>query len=86
MFEVLGLYFLKRFHTLNKVLPLFLIILQLGETFLAVQWLRYRSKAGGMGSSPGQGTNIPHATWCGQKVEIKTKQNKKACKMRKRDS
>ena len=35
---------------------------------LAVQWLRlYTSIAGGMGSVPGQGTKIPHASWCGPK-------------------
>ena len=35
---------------------------------LMVQWLRLcTSKAGVMGSSPGQGTNIPHATWSSHK-------------------
>ena len=30
---------------------------------MVVQWLRLRaSNAGGMGSIPGQGTKIPHAT------------------------
>ena len=33
-------------------------------TSLAVQWLRLCTpNAGGMGSIPGQGTKIPHATW-----------------------
>ena len=32
-------------------------------TSLAIQWLRFcASNAGGMGSIPGQGTKIPHAT------------------------
>ena len=32
-----------------------------------------------MGSIPGQGTNIPHVTWCGQKKkkELKKKQKQK---------
>ena len=35
---------------------------------LAVQWLRLcTSIAGGMGSVPGQGTKIPHASRCGPK-------------------
>ena len=35
-------------------------------TSLAVQWLRLRvSNAGGTGSIPGWGTNLPHALWCG---------------------
>ena len=42
-------------------------------TSLAVQWLRLRaSTAGGVGSIPGWGTRIPHASQCSQK----TKQNK----------
>ena len=37
-------------------------------TFLVVQWLRLdASTAGGRGSIPGQGTNIPHALGHGQK-------------------
>ena len=28
------------------------------------------SNAGGVGSIPGRGTKIPHATWCGQKLKI----------------
>ena len=37
-------------------------------TTLVVQWLRLRvSKAGCMGSIPGWGTKIPHATQCGNK-------------------
>ena len=43
-------------------------------TSLAVPWLTLRAPtAGGVGSIPGQGTKIPHATQCGQK----TKQSKK---------
>ena len=34
-----------------------------------VQWLRLcTSNAGGMGLIPGQGTEIPHATRCGLKI------------------
>ena len=36
-----------------------------------VQWLRlHTSTAGGVNSIPGQGTNIPHATPCGQKKKV----------------
>ena len=35
---------------------------------LVVQWLGLcASTAGGTGSTPGQGTEIPHATWHGKK-------------------
>ena len=38
------------------------------ETSLVVQWLRLcSSTSGGLGSIPGQGTKISHATWHGQK-------------------
>ena len=41
-------------------------------TSLVVQWLRLRSpNAGGIGSIPGQGTRIPHATRWGQKKKKK---------------
>ena len=34
-----------------------------------IQWLRLCiSNAGGMGLSPGEGANIPLATWHGQKI------------------
>ena len=37
-------------------------------TSLGVQWLKlHASTAGGMGSIPGQGTRIQHATRCSQK-------------------
>ena len=37
---------------------------------MAVQWLRLcPSTAGGLGSIPGQGTKIPHATWYGEKKQ-----------------
>ena len=37
-------------------------------TSLAVQWLgHFPSIAGGMGSIPGWGTKVPHATQCGKK-------------------
>ena len=33
-----------------------------------LQWLRFHaSNEEGAGSIPGQGTKIPHASWCGQK-------------------
>ena len=36
-----------------------------------VQWLRLCTfNAEGMGSIPGQGTKIPHVTWCGQKINF----------------
>ena len=39
-------------------------------TSLAVQWLRpCASTEGGTASTPGLGTKIPHAVWCGQKKE-----------------
>ena len=39
-------------------------------TSLVFQWLQFHaSTAGGMGSIPGQGTEIPHATWCNQKLK-----------------
>ena len=37
------------------------IKMEVGGTFLVVQWLRVC--AGGAGSIPGQGTKIPHAAW-----------------------
>ena len=37
-------------------------------TSLVVQWLRLcPSNAGAAGLTPGQGTNIPHDSWLGQK-------------------
>ena len=43
-----------------------------GGTFLVDQWLRLQtSNAGGTSSIPGEGTKIPHATWCVQKQIIK---------------
>ena len=42
------------------------------ETSLAVQWLRFRfPRARGAGSTPGQGTKIPHAVQRGQKQKVK---------------
>ena len=42
-------------------------------TSLVVQWLRlHTSNAEGMGLIPGQGTKIPHATWCSQKKKKKS--------------
>ena len=38
-------------------------------TSLAVQWVRlHAANAEGMGSIPGQGTKIPHAVKCSQKI------------------
>lgn len=37
-------------------------------TSQVVQWLGLTSNAGGMSSIPGQGTEIPHAMQCGQKI------------------
>ena len=46
-------------------------------TSLAVQWLGLcASVAGGMGSIPGQGTKIPHATRYGQKKKKKEERKK----------
>ena len=40
----------------------------LGLDFSVVQWLRlHTSNPRSVSSVPGQGTKIPHATWCGQK-------------------
>ena len=47
---------------------------------LVVQWSRSRSsafKAGGTGSISNQGTKIPHAMWCGQKIKTFKKSIKK---------
>ena len=45
-------------------------------TSLAVQWLRLcASSAGGVGSIPGQGTKIPHAVLCSQKIKLKKKKD-----------
>ena len=44
------------------------VLYRKGGTSLAVQWLRLcTSTAGGLGSNPGQGTKILHATWCCQR-------------------
>ena len=46
-------------------------MLTLGNS-LVVQWLGLRTfTAGGMGSMPGQGAKIPHATHGGQKKKKK---------------
>ena len=43
-------------------------------TSLVAQWLRLRTpNAQGMGSSLAQGTKIPHAVWCNQKIRKKQK-------------
>ena len=44
-----------------------------------VQWLRFHASiAGGMGSIPGQGTKIPHATWHSQLKKKKMMKGKGA--------
>ena len=44
---------------------------------LVVQWLRlHASKTQGIGSIPGQGLKISHATWCSQKKKKKKKRKK----------
>ena len=35
----------------------------------------------GLGSTPGQGTQIPHSPWCGQKMEEKKKTAKTTWKV-----
>ena len=46
-------------------------------TSLAVEWLTHHTSiARGMGSSPGQGTKIPQAMWCGQKEKEKKERKK----------
>ena len=45
------------------------------RTFLAVQWLKpHASTAGGEGSIPSRGIEIPHAAQHGQKKEEKEKE------------
>ena len=48
-------------------------ILKLGVgTYLLIQWLRLCTfNAGSVSSVPNQGTKIPHAMWCGQKIFFK---------------
>ena len=47
-------------------------------TSLVIQWLRCPPYTAGVaGSIPGQGTKIPHATWCGKKKKKKKCNNKK---------
>ena len=49
-------------------------------TSLVVQWLRRCApSAGGVGSIPGQGAEIPHSTKCGRKVKKKKKKIVKEC-------
>ena len=41
------------------------------RTLLVDQWLRFHAHSSGdTGSIPGQGTKIPHATWCGKKKNL----------------
>ena len=52
------------------------ILIQTGEDFLAVQWLRVGAfTAVGLGSIPGQGAKIPQAVRYGQKKKKKKKSN-----------
>ena len=51
------------------------------RTSLAPQWLRlHASTAGGLGSTPGQGTKIPHAKWVVQPKNRETSHYKKLYK------
>jgi len=44
---------------------------------LEVQWLRFcAAKARGVDPIPGQGTKIPYAMWCGQKIFLKKRKTK----------
>ena len=44
---------------------------------LEVQWLRFcAAKARGVDPIPGQGTKIPYAMWCGQKISLKKRKTK----------
>ena len=53
--------------------PVFLI-----SPLRVIQWLRLcPSTARGTGSILGQGTKIPHATWCGQKIKKKKRKKLK---------
>ena len=46
-------------------------------TSLVVQWVRLcTSKSWGAGSFPHQGTKIPHAMQCGQKIKFQLKKKK----------
>ena len=50
-------------------LPLSLHLKYIHRTSLALQWLRlHATYAGGVGLIPGQGTKVPHAALCGQKI------------------
>ena len=41
------------------------------ENSLAVQWLELgTSTAGGLGSTPGQGTEVLQAAWYGRKIKL----------------
>ena len=42
------------------------------EASLVVQWLKlFVSNTGDMGPISSQGTKIPHAAWCSQKIKLK---------------
>ena len=44
-------------------------VFRLKKSLEVVQWLGlWASTAGGMGSNPGQGTKIPHALQCSQRI------------------
>ena len=47
-------------------------------TSRVILWLRlHASNAGGVGSTPGGGTKIPHAVWCSQNRKNYIKKKKK---------
>lgn len=57
---------------LGGTFNLFCLKKKLG-TSLVIHWLRlHASKAGGAGSIPDQGTEVPHATQCGKKRKKKS--------------
>ena len=52
--------------------------MNLGGTFLVVQWLRLRtSNARGMSLIPGRGNKIPQPVWCSQKKKKKEEPGKR---------
>ena len=71
--------------TLCTVAQFFVTLKQLQGIFLVIQWLRLHAcNARGMGLNPGQGTRIPHAVWCSQKIiksnkELSSTRNLKSC-------
>ena len=68
---------MKIFWKRSKLGGLCSLRIQRGGTSLVVQWLRlHASNAGGEGSIPGLGTEIPHALGCGHKIKLKKKESR----------